>query len=88
MSGRFGRTRRRAGIPAEVQEDPSRGLRIVLAENKMIKDKVAALCRQWKARSAHGATYARELESAMGWTPDGDPLTGCQPVTPSGPATG
>jgi hypothetical protein len=49
-------------------------------ENRDIKDKIARLCQKWRAEGS--ASHAAELERVMGWTPAGDPLTGCLPVTP------
>jgi hypothetical protein len=49
-------------------------------ENRKIKDDIAKLCRKWRAEGS--VSHAAELERLMGWTPAGDPLTGCLPVTP------
>jgi hypothetical protein len=52
----------------------------IAAENRKIKDDIAALCQRWRRDGS--PSHAAELEQLMGWTPAGDPLTGCLPVTP------
>ena len=62
-------------------EAPDADTQRLAAENRKIKDDIAALCKRWRA--AGSPSHAAELERVMGWTPAGDPLTGCLPVMPA-----
>jgi hypothetical protein len=90
MSGIFrnmsGRSRPATGHP--LPQSTELALQSALREERRVKDALAGLAETWRRRGAEGDRYARELEAQMGWELPGDPLTGCRPVTPGGPATG